>query len=68
MQHARAELVDSLPAGRSRALVCLGGETVLLVRKGNVDGEQTCEEMTELLQAVIDEGEGGQEWPPPTEN
>ena len=66
MPNARAELVDDLPAGRNRALVRLGDEVILLVRKGAVDGPQTCEEMTELLQALVDNETGvdGIEWPP----
>jgi hypothetical protein len=65
---ARAELVDYLPAGRTRALVRLGDDDlVLLVLKGSTDGQRTCEEMTELLQTILDtagDSEGGPEWPP----
>lgn len=65
MQLARAELVDHLPAGRTRALVRLGDdEVILLILKGSVDGQQTVEEMTELLQAMLDSEAGGHEAPP----
>lgn len=64
MSVARAELVDYLPAGRTRALIRHGDEYVLLVRKGSPDAQQTCDEMTELLQAMLDGGDDP-EWPPP---
>lgn len=64
MTAARAELVDYLPAGRTRALIHVDDEYVLLVRKGSADAQQTVEEMTELLQKVIGDDEGGLDWPP----
>lgn len=65
MTVAHAELVDYLPAGRTRALICHGDEYVLLIRKGSADAQQTVEEMTELLQNLISDGEDGTEEPPP---
>lgn len=65
MSVARAEIVDRLPAGRNVALVRQDGDYLFLFRKGQIQAE-SCEELAELVQRIINEGDAGDtsDWPP----